>query len=376
MNGQLLIEKKKSFGIYESALASLLFIIYNFLYLQLYSFLPQSFRANIIVYFIASFLLEFMFALTAITVAAARKVKIKEASGMNKKVSGNLVFYCFLLSIVCLLGFGNLTSVFLEFLELLGYSSVLSNLVINTFWQYLFYVLVSCITPAVCEELLFRGVIASGLKKFGFMVALIVSSIIFTLMHGNAEQTVHQFIIGLVVGYIFLKTGNLWLSILVHFFNNFISVTEYYILNLIIQNSNIGSTSGEIIVTTSTINPWLQLVIDLVVALIFAGIAFLLVKSLTRSLIKENERVNGEKPAQSETPILVDGEQTQTVMMVDGKVVEEQTTAENLTEEKSNQNSNEEKKTLSAPVIVLFSLSFAYLAFDWILSLLQGFGVL
>lgn len=376
MNGQLLIEKKKSFGIYESALASLLFIIYNFLYLQLYSFLPQSFRANIIVYFIASFLLEFMFALTAITVAAARKVKIKEASGMNKKVSGNLVFYCFLLSIVCLLGFGNLTSVFLEFLELLGYSSVLSNLVINTFWQYLFYVLVSCITPAVCEELLFRGVIASGLKKFGFMVALIVSSIIFTLMHGNAEQTVHQFIIGLVVGYIFLKTGNLWLSILVHFFNNFISVTEYYILNLIIQNSNIGSTSGEIIVTTSTINPWLQLVIDLVVALIFAGIAFLLVKSLTRSLIKENERVNGEKPAQSETPILVDGEQTQTVMMVDGKVVEEQTADENLAEDKSNQSSNEEKKPLSAPVIVLFSLSFAYLTFDWILSLLQGFGVL
>ena len=288
MNGQLLIEKKKSFGIYESALASLLFIIYNFLYLQLYSFLPQSFRANIIVYFIASFLLEFMFALTAITVAAARKVKIKEASGMNKKVSGNLVFYCFLLSIVCLLGFGNLTSVFLEFLELLGYSSVLSNLVINTFWQYLFYVLVSCITPAVCEELLFRGVIASGLKKFGFMDALIVSSIIFTLMHGNAEQTVHQFIIGLIVGYLFLKTGNLWLSVLVHFFNNFISITEYYILNLIVQNSNIGSVGGEVIV--SNVNPWLQLVIDLVVALIFAGIAFLLVKSLTRSLIKENER--------------------------------------------------------------------------------------
>lgn len=374
MNGQLLIEKKKSFGIYESALASLLFIIYNFLYLQLYSFLPQSFRANIIVYFIASFLLEFMFALTAITVAAARKVKIKEASGMNKKVSGNLVFYCFLLSIVCLLGFGNLTSVFLEFLELLGYSSVLSNLVINTFWQYLFYVLVSCITPAVCEELLFRGVIASGLKKFGFMVALIVSSIIFTLMHGNAEQTVHQFIIGLIVGYLFLKTGNLWLSVLVHFFNNFISITEYYILNLIVQNSNIGSVGGEVIV--SNVNPWLQLVIDLVVALIFAGIAFLLVKSLTRSLIKENERVNGEKPAQSETPILVDGEQTQTVMMVDGKVVEEQTADENLAEDKSNQSSNEEKKPLSAPVIVLFSLSFAYLAFDWILSLLQGFGVL
>ena len=73
---------------------------------------------------------------------------------------------------------------------------------------------------------------------------------------------------------------------------------------------------------------------------------------------------------------MVDGEQTQTIMMVDGKVVEEQTADENLAEDKSNQSSNEEKKPLSAPVIVLFSLSFAYLAFDWILSLLQGFGVL
>ena len=78
---------------------------------------------------------------------------------------------------------------------------------------YLIYIIISCVTPAVCEEILFRGTIASGLKEKGFKIALFGSAIIFTLMHGNPEQTVHQFIIGLVVGYIFLKTGNIWLGL-------------------------------------------------------------------------------------------------------------------------------------------------------------------
>lgn len=371
--GRLLTEKRRQFGIYEAALASLLFIIYNFIFLQLYSFLPGSVRSNQIVYFLANFLLEFMFALTAITVASARRVKIKEASGMNKKVSGNLVFYCFLISIVCLIGFSQITTAFIEFLELLGYSSVLSNFVINTFWQYLLYVLVSCITPAVCEELLFRGVIASGLKQFGFMVALIVSSVIFTLMHGNAEQTVHQFIIGIVVGYIFLKTGNLWLGVLIHFFNNFISITEYYILITISKNS--GSSILDETVSSSSMSPWVQFIIDLVVALIFAGIAFLLVRNLIRNLIKENDKVNSNNAENANAQIVVDGKEEQTVMMIDGKVIDQQTAEEKNVSETLTQSASKDEKKISAPVIVLFSLSFAYLAFDWLLSLLKGFGV-
>ena len=121
---------------------------------------------------------------------------------------------------------------FIEFLEICGYSSILGSLEIGNFGIYLVYVLTACIAPAICEEFLFRGVIASGLKEKGFTIALIASSVIFTFMHGNPEQTVHQFIIGYVIGYAFLKTGNIWIGVIVHFVNNFTAVTMSYVSNL------------------------------------------------------------------------------------------------------------------------------------------------
>ena len=115
---------------------------------------------------------------------------------------------------------------------------------INNFGTYLIYIVVFCVCPAIFEEVMFRGTILSGLKQYGLKVAVVVSAIIFTLMHGNIEQTVHQFIIGLVVGFIFFKTGNLWLSVMVHFFNNFIlycpliynpsifAIRKYFLFNI------------------------------------------------------------------------------------------------------------------------------------------------
>ena len=232
METNLLNSKKSKFGIYEVALATLLFVIYNFIFIELYAFVPQNIRANEIVYYLATIALESMFVLAAITVAATRKVDIKKATGLTKKVNGRMVWIGFLISVTCLVFFGDITNVFIEILSLLGYTSVLSDIVIDTFWRFLAYVIISCVTPAFCEEFLFRGTILSGLKQYGAKIAIIVSAIIFTFMHGNAEQTVHQFIIGLIIGFLFYKTGNFWIGVIIHFFNNFISISITYLITL------------------------------------------------------------------------------------------------------------------------------------------------
>jgi hypothetical protein len=46
---------------------------------------------------------------------------------------------------------------------------------------------------------LFRGVILSGFRKYGFKVTVFFSALIFMIMHGNAEQTIHQFIVGIIL---------------------------------------------------------------------------------------------------------------------------------------------------------------------------------
>lgn len=373
--------QRKSFGIYESALGTLLFIIFNYAFLTFINlFFSNLLRTSEAFYYVASFIVEFLFGVTAYTVAKSRHIRIQEAAGANKKINGKMVGLSLLVAVICLFGLSQLTSVFVEFLELCGYRSVLSDAhPIDEFWKYLICIVTTCITPAICEELLFRGVILSGFKKHGKRLAIVMSALIFMLMHGNAEQTVHQFIIGLVIGYIFIETGNLWIGVLIHFFNNFISVTEVYILNEVAKTlPDVGEISGEV-VETSAMNPWLSLFISLIVALVFAALSIYLIKICFKKLKAEDEKLNS--PAQAEdanATILVDGAEQSVSVLVDGTQVD--TEIENPNENSDNGISSSEQKPKETPqvsvaTIIMFAFSGAYLIFDWITSLLHGLGV-
>jgi len=73
----------------------------------------------------------------------------------------------------------------------------------------------------IFEELLFRGLILSGLKNsYNIIIALIISSVIFGLFH---VDILGAFIFGLWLGWIYLKTNNILLCVLVHSACNAIS---------------------------------------------------------------------------------------------------------------------------------------------------------
>ena len=81
--------------------------------------------------------------------------------------------------------------------------------------------LLTAIFAPVFEEWLCRGMILRGLltkMKPGW--AIVISALFFALIHLNPWQALNAFIIGLVMGYIYFKTGSLWLTMLVHFVNN------------------------------------------------------------------------------------------------------------------------------------------------------------
>ena len=84
------------------------------------------------------------------------------------------------------------------------------------------------ILPGIFEELLFRGVILQGMRPAGDVAALVCSSLMFGLMHGTLYQIPFAFILGLVFGYIVLKTGNILWSMGLHIVNNTLSVLMEY----------------------------------------------------------------------------------------------------------------------------------------------------
>jgi len=100
----------------------------------------------------------------------------------------------------------------------------------------------------VLEELIFRGIILNGLRvKYGNNLALIVSSILFAIVHIQPAQIITALLMGLVFGYIFIKTNSLGLVILLHSVANLTSILigEFLIINPSIDNLGISMIYGE-----------------------------------------------------------------------------------------------------------------------------------
>ena len=77
----------------------------------------------------------------------------------------------------------------------------------------------------VAEEIFFRGFVLTGLlKRFGVRRALLLSSLLFGLFHIDPGAIVPTFALGLVLGWVYLKTGSIWPSIFAHALHNTLAV--------------------------------------------------------------------------------------------------------------------------------------------------------
>lgn len=94
----------------------------------------------------------------------------------------------------------------------------------------------------VIEELIFRGIILNGLKvKYGNNLALLLSSVLFAIIHVQPAQIITAFFMGLVFGYIFIKTNNLGLVILLHSIANLTSILIGEFLTIYTSSDNLKS---------------------------------------------------------------------------------------------------------------------------------------
>ncbi|MCR5287274.1 MAG: CPBP family intramembrane metalloprotease [Saccharofermentans sp.] len=88
----------------------------------------------------------------------------------------------------------------------------------------LFGLIFIAVLPAVMEEFAFRKVIFGLTRKHGFWPAAILSSVVFGLMHQNITQGIFAFGMGIIFCYVYEKTGRIWVTMLLHFANNALSV--------------------------------------------------------------------------------------------------------------------------------------------------------
>lgn len=97
-------------------------------------------------------------------------------------------------------------------------------------WTALF-IMVLC--APVAEELIFRKLLIDRTVRYGEKTSILFSGLFFGLFHGNLNQFVYAFMLGVFFGFIYVRTGKIRYTIAMHMCVNFLgSVAGMFLLNV------------------------------------------------------------------------------------------------------------------------------------------------
>lgn len=136
--------------------------------------------------------------------------------------------------LLCIL-FGILIQPLLTFLNAL--SLVFTTNSVNTVMfeiseeiPFLLGVILLAVVPCVLEETVYRGVFYNEYRKVDTWKAVLLSGVLFGLMHGNLNQFVYATVMGILFALLIEATGSILSTMLIHFCINAWSVVMIYTL--------------------------------------------------------------------------------------------------------------------------------------------------
>ena len=346
--------KRDKFDILDAAISAIMFILLQYVIVVVFYMFPPVFLKSKAFEYIGQIAIEGLFLLSVYLTAVIRDTEWVTASGMREKFNSKVCVFGLVVAAVSLLCFARLADLFIYFIQSLGYRYKYTAIDVSNFGFFLLSLVVHCAVPAFTEELLFRGTICSGLEKKNKHLAVFVSALLFMLMHSNPLQTVHQFILGIVYGYIFVYTHNIWISVFAHFLNNGLTVTMYYISTLVYPEAILedGTIIGFEPVSGS------QLAINIVTGIVLAVVGALLMvyilKALKKHFAKKEEISENSEEVKLETETVKEQDKNDKF-------------ATNIF--------NDKQKRQKLWITLLFIIVGVILVKDWVTALISGFAL-
>lgn len=94
-------------------------------------------------------------------------------------------------------------------------------------------ILIIALLPAISEEFFFRGILLRLFKEKikNIHIAVLISAIIFSALHLQFYTFLPRVFLGMLLGYLYLWTGSLWVPIFTHFANNSIAVIANFLVD-------------------------------------------------------------------------------------------------------------------------------------------------
>lgn len=127
----------------------------------------------------------------------------------------------------------------------------------NSITDFIIVFIMVAILPAIGEELLFRGILqrlfADWTKNIHW--GIFISAFLFSAIHMQFLGFVPRMLLGVLLGYLFMWSGSIWLPIAAHFANNGLAVIFAFLKNkqlIQFDTDHIGTGEGEVWWTLSS----------------------------------------------------------------------------------------------------------------------------
>lgn len=97
------------------------------------------------------------------------------------------------------------------------------------------------ISPAICEEAVFRGVLFNSIFKpeRNKWITILVTAAVFGAFHGSIWRFFPTFFLGVAMGYVLMETGNIFYTMLFHGVNNFLSLSASFLLEFVSRSAGL-----------------------------------------------------------------------------------------------------------------------------------------
>ena len=132
-------------------------------------------------------------------------------------------YLCIILICIFMMEAGNIVGLLIQGLmeNIVGGMPVNPIEIFATDDSLILRILFMVILAPLIEEFVFRRVLIDRMRPYGEKLAVVTSALMFGLFHGNLSQMFYAFALGLVFGYVYLRTGRLRYSVGLHMLINF-----------------------------------------------------------------------------------------------------------------------------------------------------------
>jgi len=186
-----------------------------------------------------------MFIIPAIVFAFLVNRNFASYLKINQRISIKTIFYVFVIvaSVMPLLGllvnlneavkFPSAIEAWMKATENQATQITEAFLNVSSFRALVFNLFLIALIPAIGEELIFRGSLQKIIHDWvkNPHVAIFITAAIFSAVHLQFYGFIPRMFLGVILGYIFFWSGNLWYPIMLHFINNAFTVITYFLKN-------------------------------------------------------------------------------------------------------------------------------------------------